>query len=86
MHTKTGKTISSWVLVILAGIVLGSFIGQYLGEIELLSWLKYGQKFGNIEPAFIDLGIIKMNFGLLFDLNISGVLGIVAAVLLYKRA
>ena len=41
-----------WILLILllAGIVLGGFIGNLAAGIPMLSWLNFGQSFG-ITPA-----------------------------------
>ena len=37
-----------WVLLllVLAGVVLGGFIGELTSNISFLSWLNYGQSFG----------------------------------------
>ena len=45
-----------WILLImlLAGIVLGGFMGQLAEGISWLSWLNYGQSFGLDSPLVID--------------------------------
>ena len=46
-----------WILLImlLAGIVLGGFMGQLANGISWLSWLNFGQSFGLESPLLWDL-------------------------------
>lgn len=55
-----------WILLImlLAGIVLGGFMGQLANGISWLSWLNFGQSFGLDSP----LVIILAYWSLLWDL------------------
>ena len=77
---------STWVLVlfILAGIVLGGFLGDMLAPYSLWSWLSYGKTFG-IETVTLNLSILTLTFGLQIKINIASILGIIAAVLIYLR-
>ena len=50
-----GKNGWTFVLFILIGFVLGSFIGDALGGISWLSWLQYGYTFG-VDPTTLELG------------------------------
>ena len=49
-----------WILLImlLAGIVLGGFMGQLANGISWLSWLNFGQSFGLDSPLVINFGIL----------------------------
>lgn len=49
-----------WILLImlLAGIVLGGFIGQLADGISWLKWMNYGQSFGLGTPLLIDFGLL----------------------------
>ncbi len=49
-----------WILLImlLAGIVLGGFIGQLADGISWLKWMNYGQSFGLDTPLVIDFGLL----------------------------
>lgn len=73
------------VLIILAGLVIGGFIGHYLSEVPYCGWLAYGRDFGFDKPVSLELGIIKIQFGILIRLNVSGVIGLLLGILLYKR-
>ncbi len=77
---------STWVLVlfILAGIVLGGFLGDMLAPYSFWSWLSYGKTFG-IETVTLNLSILTLTFGLQIKINIASILGIIAAVLIYRR-
>ena len=57
---KKAGTKNVWVLIILmlAGIVIGGFIGTLTQNVEGLNWLNYGQSFGLDSPIVLNLGII----------------------------
>ena len=54
---SAGKNRWALVLMILAGIVLGSFIATLTDGISWLSWLSFGQTFGFQNPIILDLGL-----------------------------
>lgn len=70
-------------LLILAGIVLGSFIATLTSGISGLSWLSYGQTFGFQNPIVLDLGVMVLTFGLTIKITIAGILGIIIAAFIY---
>ncbi len=67
-------------LLILAGIVIGGFIGSLFPS----TWLNYGQSFGLSAPLVLDLGILSVTFGLSIKITISSIIGIAAAVVIYR--
>ena len=75
-----------WVLLIfmLAGIVLGGFIGTMAENSGVLTWLNYGQQFGLTQPLVLDLGILVLTFALTIRITIAGIVGLVLAALLYR--
>lgn len=77
---------NGWILLILmlAGIVLGGFIGQLTQGITGLSWLNYGQSFGLNEPIILDLGILVLTFGLTIKITIASIIGMVLAAVIYR--
>ena len=81
---KTAKIKWSLLLLILAGIVLGGFLGQLLGDMAAFSWLNFGQTFGLTSPVILDLGIMTITFALTIRITIAGILGVVIAVLIYR--
>lgn len=79
-----GKNNWALLIMILAGVVLGGFIGKLASGISALSWLDYGQKFGLSQPVVLDLGILVLTFGLTIKITIAGILGIVLAIIIYR--
>lgn len=73
---------NSWVcvLLIMAGIVIGGFIGSLFPS----TWLNYGQSFGLTQPLVLDLGILSVTFGLSIRLTIAGIIGIALAIVIYR--
>ena len=79
----TGKNRWALVLLILAGIVLGSFIATLTDNVSWLSWLSFGQTFGFQNPIVLDLGVMILTFGLTIKITIASILGIIAAAVIY---
>lgn len=67
-------------LLILAGIVIGGFVGSLFPS----TWLNYGQSFGLSQPMILDLGILSITFGLSIKITIASILGIAAAIIIYR--
>lgn len=76
-----------WILVIfiLSGLVVGGLLGNIAGNIDFLWWLSYGQNFGLSSPIELDLSIVQISFGLMFKINISSILGMIVAILVYRK-
>ena len=81
---RTAKNKWSLLLLVLAGIVLGDFIGQLLGGMSAFHWLNFGQTFGLTNPVILDLGILTITFALTIKITIGGILGIIIAILIYR--
>ncbi len=81
---RRGSTMkkNSWAcfLLVLAGIVLGGFIG----ELFPVGWLNYGQTFGLASPIVLDLGILVISFALSIKITIASILGVVLAIVIYQ--
>ena len=77
---------SPWVLLVLmlAGIVLGGFIGTLTQNSSALSWLNYGQSFGLDSPIILNLGIMVITFGLSIKITIAIILGLILAAIIYR--
>lgn len=78
----------NWLLlfILLAGLVLGGFIGEVLGDYNALEWLNYGKEFGinPDSPLVFDFYIIRLSFGMMIKLNIASIIGVLLSLLLYK--
>lgn len=77
---------NNWALflMMLAGIVLGGFIGTLCQDISFLSWLNFGQSFGLSSPLVLDLGIMILTFGLSIHISIGSIIGMVIAIFIYR--
>ena len=84
MATKEKGTLVL-IIFILCGIVLGGLIGQLTKDISWLSWLSYGKEFGLVDPITLDLGVVRFTIGLMFDINISSIIGIAIAIFIYRK-
>ncbi len=67
-------------LLVLAGIVVGGFIGSLFPD----TFLNYGQSFGLSEPMILNLGILAITFGLSIKITIASIIGIAIAVVIYR--
>ena len=75
-----------WILLImlLAGIVLGGFMGQLANGISWLSWLYFGQSFGLDSPLVINFGILVITLGLTIKITMASIIGIAIALIIYR--
>ena len=78
-----GKNNWALFLMLLAGIMLGGFIGNAAG-VSGLSWLNYGQSFGFASPIVLDLGILVITFGLSIKITIASIIGVLIAIIIYR--
>lgn len=83
---KSRKNGWALFLLLLTGIVLGSFIGHLCKGVSALSWLNYGKTFGLQSPVILDLGVMVLTFGLSIDINIASIVGVIIAIIIYRLA
>lgn len=76
-----------WVLILflLAGLVVGGLIGKLASGVSGLWWLSFGQSFGLESPIVLDLSIFKITFGLMIDINLASIIGMLLALLIYRK-
>lgn len=79
--TKNGWTL---LLLVLAGVVLGGFLGSLAAGVSGLDWLNYGQAFGLENPIVLSLGLVVLTFGLTIRITIASIIGIALAILIYR--
>lgn len=83
MARGAGKNGWALFLLILAGVVLGSFISHLAGGIPGLSWLDYGKSFGLASPLKLDIGVMVLTFGLTIKFTIGSIIGIIISAIIY---
>lgn len=75
-----GKNNWACFLMILAGIVIGGFIGSLFPD----SFLNFGQSFGLTSPVVLDLGIMILTFGLTIKITVASIIGIMIGIIIYR--
>ena len=77
---------NAWALflLLLAGIVLGGFIGMLAEGVPSLDWLAHGQSFGLDEPIVLNLGVLVVTFGLSIKITIASIIGVILSILIYR--
>jgi hypothetical protein len=74
------------IFIILIGAISGRFIGDILSSnIKVFSFLKTSYSIGTSAPFIIDLKVLSITFGLNFNINIMSILGIILAIILFKK-
>lgn len=75
---------SGWVmfLMVVCGLVVGGFLGELLGK--YLPILKFGYNLG-ISAHEWNLHVLKVTFGLSFNINMFSILGIILAIYVYRK-
>lgn len=73
---------NNWALLLLmlAGIVIGGFIG----DLTNIAWLNYGRTFGLTSPIVLDLGVLVITFALTIRITIASIIGVIIAILVYR--
>lgn len=80
------RTKNFWVLLLLllAGVVLGGFIGSLAEGISWLGWLNFGEAFGLKEPIVLNLGILVITFGLSIKITMASIIGMIIAIITFR--
>jgi hypothetical protein len=74
----------SLMLMIVAGVLIGSLIGTILSR--FVPFLMYRAGTARYPRLYrIDLGIIHFQLSFLIDLNLAGLIGLILAALLFKK-
>ena len=84
MRGAGSKNVWALFLLILAGIVLGGFIGVLAEGVPALSWLSYGQTFGVETPIVLNLGLVVITFGLTIKITIASIIGVIISIFIYR--
>lgn len=74
-----------FLIFLFSGIIIGGLLGDLARSVPYLEWLGYGKSFGLTEPLVLDICVLKLSFSVLFELNVASVIGILAAVLVYRK-
>lgn len=83
---KSGSILLLIVLLIVA-VVAGGAIASALQAFPWAGFLTYTKTFGigDTQPITLDLSVLRLSFGLGLHINLTQVLCILAAILLYRK-
>jgi len=85
---KTDNMIVLLVILIL-GALIGSVIGEVIGSLAPGGYLEAvfskGISPGLAPPAVLDLKVLTLTLGLTMKINLASLLGIVLALLIYRK-
>lgn len=86
-RNTTGSTRNPMLLLLFVciGVVAGAFIGETLGNLPYLNWLRYGKEFGITSPFVLDIDIIRFQLAFSLRINVASVLGVVGAMIAFKK-
>ena len=85
MAAAKNKSILILIVFILSGLVVGGLIGELTKGVDFLWWLSYSKEFGLSTPLQLDLSIIKLTFAISFKINIASIIGMLLAILIYRK-
>lgn len=74
-----------FLIFLFSGIILGGLLGELASSVSWLSWLSYGDSFGLTEPFLLDIVVLQLSFSLMIHLNIASIIGIIIAIIIYKK-
>lgn len=77
------------LLVVVVGLVVGSLLGELLGGLlpsgRAQEFITRGPTIGLNPPATVDLHFLSFTLGLVFKVNLVGILGILLAAFALRR-
>ena len=87
--SSISKYKNGWLLLLffMIGIVIGGLISEVTAGVSGLSWLSYGNTFGinsNGNPLVLDLGILVITFALQIKITVASIIGVIAAIVIYR--
>jgi hypothetical protein len=74
-----------WFFILL-GAISGSLIGDVIGNnFKYLSFLKTAYSVGTSSPLVLNLKVMVITLGLNLNINIMTIMGIILAIILYRK-
>lgn len=74
------------VLMLCVGALGGTLLGEILGsKFKVLNFLSQSYIIGTPRNLYFDFRIINFTFGINFNINLMTIIGIVLAIIIYKR-
>jgi len=82
-----------WLLVVLllAGALIGGFVGEFLSRYPYFTWISFGgtngyrELFGFSFTPLIDSGTLRLGFDVALRINAGSILGMIISILIFLR-
>lgn len=76
-----------FILFLIFGAVIGSVVSELARGSQYFDWLSFGQQFGisTDNPFILNLGILDLKFGLMFNITISTIICVITSIFVYRR-
>jgi hypothetical protein len=81
----SGKSSIFFVFLVLLGALTGSLLGEMLGDITVLKFLKHVYTIGTSSPVTLNLRVVTFTIGLNLNMNIMSIIGVIVAIILYRK-
>ena len=86
---KKLDSVAVLLVILILGALIGSVIGEVIGTLAPGGYLEKvfsrGVSPGIAPPVILDLKVITLTFGLTMKINLASLLGIVLALLIYRK-
>lgn len=79
---KKNVNIIMWIFIVAAGSIIGNIIGEALSG--FIPILKISESLG-FGPAKLDLSFFQLTFGFNFNINLAGIIGIIAVIIIFRK-
>lgn len=73
------------ILLICAGMVVGSLVSSLTSGTKYFSWLSYGLVFGTEQPFSLDLGVLSLTLGASINITVSTIIFVTAVYLIGRK-
>lgn len=86
MLRTSNKSKGFLIFTIVLGLILGSILGEIIGNsVTSLSFMKYSYAIGTQTPLVLNLKAITLTLGLNFNVNLMSIIGVIVAIIIYRR-
>ncbi len=84
---ESGSFGKLFIFIVLIGAIAGTLIGDIAGSnFAILGFLKTSSyAFGTSAPITLNLRVITVTFGINFYINLMTIIGIIVAIILYRK-
>ncbi len=89
MLSKFGRSYGTCILFVIIGAILGGILGELLRNVAMLQgvipYLVQTYPVFDMQPVTVNLYVLRLTVSLAFAPNLMSILGIVLAIILFRR-